>query len=293
MKTFYIGIVIIMKFFINSFLFVIFGSLAYGLSLKDEKLQMKDDVVVVYPSAEENDDNFQNRRSDSFATIDVPIVHSNIFNRNGRINKLAHCQQNPTCIAQFSCTATPFDYGSECNPSLWPADSNQEAWAFNANTGRCQPFRYGGCDGSLNTFSTRMECENLCEPKEISKPRQQAGLMSPVTDFFKSVMTRVNDIPNWISEKLGKRRLDNKVDNAQQGSKQVDVKVEVGEEMEHEKNKQEFCWVPIFCGMQRKVQSWFQERMGSRRSRRFEMEQESMKQQQQKQHVPNFGRRRL
>ena len=113
----------------------------------------------MYPSAEETDDEFQNRRSDSFANIDVPVVHSNIFNRNGRINKLAHCQQNPACIAQFSCTDAPFDYGSECNPSIWPAESNQEAWSFNANIGRCQPFRYGGCDGSLNTFNTRMECE--------------------------------------------------------------------------------------------------------------------------------------
>ena len=131
----------------------------------------------------------------------------------------------------------------------------------------------------------------VCEPKSMSKPRSPgvgamaAGVVAPVKDFFNSVMTKVTSIPNWIQERLGKRRLDSKIDNVQEGSKQVEVKAELGE-VNHDKNKSE-CWIPIFCSMQKKVQSWFQERMGSRR---FQKER-SMRPQ--PQHVPNFGRRRL
>jgi hypothetical protein len=123
----------------------------------------KNDVVVVYPSEETlEEDKFQSRRSDSFASIDVPVVRPNTFDYNGRIEKLSHCQQNPACIAQFSCSERPFDYGTSCENSHWAPDSPEfgVAWSFNAKTGECQSFYYGGCDGSLNTFKTKMECEN-------------------------------------------------------------------------------------------------------------------------------------
>jgi hypothetical protein len=183
------------------------------------------------------------------------------------------------------CSDRPFDYGTSCEYSLWPADAPEfgVAWSFNALTGKCQSFIYGGCDGTLNTFQTRIECESLCEPQANSKPRSPAGIMSPVTDFFKSVMYKVNSIPNWIQERFGKRRLDSKIDSASEASKQVEVKADEGG-MDHEKDKNE-CWIPIFCSMQKKVQSWFQERTGSRR---FNVEKPMMKQ-----HVPSFGRRRL
>ena len=106
--------------------------------------------------------------------------------------------------------------------------------------------------------------------------------MSPVTDFFKSVVDKVNNIPTWIQERLGRRRLDNKVDNVSEGSKQVEVKAD----LEDGTKQVSECWIPVFCSMQKKVQSWFQERMGSRR---FHKE-KSMRPQQ---HVPSFGRRRL
>ena len=136
----------------------------------------------------------------------------------------------------------------------------------------------------------------MCGPKAMSKPKQiSSGIMSPVTDFFKSVMNKVSNIPNsisnipnWIQERLGKRRLDSKIDNAPEGSKQVEVKAELGE-VDHDKNKHE-CWLPIFCSMEKKVQNWFQERIGSRR---FHKEKSMRFPQPPQQHVPNFGRRRL
>ena len=103
-------------------------------------------------------------------------------------------------------------------------------------------------------------------------------------------MNKVNNIPNWIQERLGKRRLDSKIDNVQEGSKQVEVKAELGE-VDHDKNRNE-CWVPIFCNMQKKVQNWFQDRMGSRRFHK-EKSMRFPQPPQPQQHVPNFGRRRL
>ena len=118
----------------------------------------------------------------------------------------------------------------------------------------------------------------------MSKPRGPGGMMSPVTDFFKSVMDKVNTIPTWIQERLGRRRLDSKIDNVPEGSKQVEVKADLEDGSANDKNE---CWIPIFCSMQKKVQNWFQERMGSRR---FHHQEKSMRPQQ---HVPSFGRRRL
>ena len=126
----------------------------------------------------------------------------------------------------------------------------------------------------------------VCEPNGMSKPRVPGGMMSPVTDFFKSVVDKVNNIPTWIQERLGRRRLDNKVDNVSEGSKQVEVKAD----LEDGTKQVSECWIPVFCSMQKKVQNWFQERMGSRRN--FpSMGKKALKKQQK--HVPNFGRRRL
>ena len=104
--------------------------------------------------------------------------------------------------------------------------------------------------------------------------------MSPITDFVQSVMSKVNSIPNWIQERFGRRRLDSKIDNSQEASQHVEIKAEE-EDIEQEKAD---CWIPIFCNIQKKIQSWFQDRTGSRR---FNIEKPMM------QHVPSFGRRRL
>ena len=73
----------------------------------------------MYPSKEQmKDDKFQSRKSDSFASIDVPVAQPNVLDYNGRVEKLNHCQQNPACIAQFSCSERPFDYGTSCESVL-------------------------------------------------------------------------------------------------------------------------------------------------------------------------------
>ena len=133
-------------------------------------MKTNDDVEIVYPSEEKNNNQFQNRKSDSFTPVNNPTTiqqswQQNILNQNGKIEKLSHCQQNLGCISQFMCSDRPFDYGSDCEFSTWIASDPDfgKAWSFNAAAGKCQSFRYGGCDGSLNVFKTRMECEN-CKP---------------------------------------------------------------------------------------------------------------------------------
>ncbi|KAK9964947.1 hypothetical protein ABG768_006074 [Culter alburnus] len=35
-------------------------------------------------------------------------------------------------------------------------------WHFNASSGECAPFWYGGCEGNSNRFNTQKDCENRC-----------------------------------------------------------------------------------------------------------------------------------
>uniref|UniRef100_A0A672H160 BPTI/Kunitz inhibitor domain-containing protein n=1 Tax=Salarias fasciatus TaxID=181472 RepID=A0A672H160_SALFA len=36
-------------------------------------------------------------------------------------------------------------------------------WYFHAGSAECRPFVYGGCGGTQNRFSSRRECQSLCE----------------------------------------------------------------------------------------------------------------------------------
>ena len=39
---------------------------------------------------------------------------------------------------------------------------------FNAATGLCEVFHYGGCGGNANSFDTQQECESKCSPRQTS-----------------------------------------------------------------------------------------------------------------------------
>lgn len=45
-----------------------------------------------------------------------------------------------------------------------PCDAAMRRWWFNAATGKCEPFVYGGCQGNANNFQTAMDCVGACAP---------------------------------------------------------------------------------------------------------------------------------
>lgn len=47
-----------------------------------------------------------------------------------------------------------------------PCDAAIPRWAFNARTGECERFIYGGCGGNRNNFETREKCEGQCAQRD-------------------------------------------------------------------------------------------------------------------------------
>ena len=45
-----------------------------------------------------------------------------------------------------------------------PCDAAIPVYGFDRETGKCQPFVYGGCDGNANNFPNQTRCQSLCEP---------------------------------------------------------------------------------------------------------------------------------
>lgn len=38
----------------------------------------------------------------------------------------------------------------------------KDRFYFDIDTGRCEFFEYGGCQGNANNFETQQECEEMC-----------------------------------------------------------------------------------------------------------------------------------
>ncbi|XP_047994779.1 papilin-like isoform X3 [Leguminivora glycinivorella] len=54
-----------------------------------------------------------------------------------------------------------------------PCSERQPKFYFDAATGSCLAFMYGGCFGSANRFSTEAECEAVCLPELLDPCKQQ------------------------------------------------------------------------------------------------------------------------
>jgi hypothetical protein len=44
-----------------------------------------------------------------------------------------------------------------------PCDAAIPRFAFDAATGKCEPFSYGGCEGNANNFMQQADCQRWCE----------------------------------------------------------------------------------------------------------------------------------
>ncbi|XP_055071003.2 tissue factor pathway inhibitor a isoform X1 [Misgurnus anguillicaudatus] len=51
-----------------------------------------------------------------------------------------------------------------------PCKAIMDRFYFNIDTGRCEAFEYGGCQGNANNFETLEECEQMCVVKENKSP---------------------------------------------------------------------------------------------------------------------------
>ena len=46
--------------------------------------------------------------------------------------------------------------------AVGPCEALMRRWYLNMETGNCQQFNYGGCEGNANNFMTREQCEESC-----------------------------------------------------------------------------------------------------------------------------------
>ncbi|XP_039503165.1 tissue factor pathway inhibitor a isoform X2 [Pimephales promelas] len=51
-----------------------------------------------------------------------------------------------------------------------PCRAMKDRFYFDIDTGRCELFEYGGCQGNANNFETLQECEDMCLVKEDKSP---------------------------------------------------------------------------------------------------------------------------
>nr|QJB23279.1 TFPI-1 [Sinocrossocheilus bamaensis] len=51
-----------------------------------------------------------------------------------------------------------------------PCKAIKDRFYFDIDTGRCEPFEYGGCQGNANNFETLQDCEEMCLVKEDKSP---------------------------------------------------------------------------------------------------------------------------
>ncbi|XP_056121646.1 tissue factor pathway inhibitor a isoform X3 [Rhinichthys klamathensis goyatoka] len=51
-----------------------------------------------------------------------------------------------------------------------PCRAMKDRFYFDIDTGRCELFEYGGCQGNANNFETLQECEDMCHVKEDKSP---------------------------------------------------------------------------------------------------------------------------
>ena len=51
-------------------------------------------------------------------------------------------------------------------PEQGPCEAAINSWFYNPSSGRCEQLQFGGCDGNLNNFASRRECETACGGNE-------------------------------------------------------------------------------------------------------------------------------
>ncbi|KAG1682368.1 Papilin [Nymphon striatum] len=98
---------------------------------------------------------------------------------------------------------TIYDCQNECKPQpaepedicslpkdKGPCYNSVSRYYFNSDSGQCQKFTYGGCEGNENNFKTIYDCQNECkpqhaEPEDIcSLPKEKGPCYGHVTRYY-------------------------------------------------------------------------------------------------------------
>lgn len=113
-----------------------------------------------------------------------------------------HCHRNRNHFETYEACMLACMSGSLAMCSLpalqGPCKAYVPRWAYNSQTGQCQSFVYGGCEGNGNNFESREDCEESCPfPRgnqrcRACKPRQKL-----VTSFCRSdfvILGRISEL---------------------------------------------------------------------------------------------------
>ena len=73
------------------------------------------------------------------------------------------CEQDPEGWVFFS-DGCGCGCRSPCSlpKDVGPCDNVVPRWYYNGESGQCELFEYGGCEGNANNFETKKACEDIC-----------------------------------------------------------------------------------------------------------------------------------
>nr|XP_054928994.1 thrombin inhibitor hemalin-like [Dermacentor andersoni] len=91
------------------------------------------------------------------------------------------------------------NFDKECRqaPDRGFCRAQQLMWWFNAESGRCEQFYYGGCGGNENKYETKEQCQENCSAeKSILRPYPRDELLSGTTgDIVSASVASVCHMP--------------------------------------------------------------------------------------------------
>lgn len=84
------------------------------------------------------------------------------------------------------------------------------AWYFDAASGQCKPFTYGGCGGNANNFDSQKKCESKCAPPTTKVSPQQsdeqdnalAEIAQPLLDGLDRIVQYIKLLQEHMRSKL-------------------------------------------------------------------------------------------
>ncbi|XP_048875119.1 collagen alpha-1(VII) chain isoform X1 [Brienomyrus brachyistius] len=121
---------------------------AFNVSEKERRLDEKQEEMLLIPNPEPSA--FYN-----FSSTESDVGHKRLKRQRGA----------PADLTSDPCQA-PMCEGSCTEYRL--------LWYHHAGSGECRPFVYGGCGGTRNRFSTKLECEKRCGGVEMTTGQEPA-----------------------------------------------------------------------------------------------------------------------